>query len=278
MPDLTAAIVSFAQSSIASAPLTDQLTTMTGWFFSSRGLLLSIITLFCIVHLFKTRQSPLWLITLLFFPLFGVILYLILVVFASPGAIPRPSLTARQRRNPPDLSRRIAELQRRLAETDTLATRSELAECHLQTGNFTTARELYESCLLGNYATDPLFNYGLAQACHALGDHQTAQTALDRTWRPSFTDYLPQRQLLKGKILEALDQPQDALTAFAAAAPALNSEEGRFRQARLLQQLNRPDEATALFMLILRNCRDKGPVYAEDNQDALRAAQTFIGK
>lgn len=278
MIDLTATLIPFVQSSLAAAPLTDLLATVTGWFFSSRGLVLSLITLFCIFHLFKTGQSPLWLISLLFFPLFGVILYLILVVFANPGGAPRASRTAWQRRGAPDLNRRIDQLQRRLAETDTLATRSELAECHLKTGNFTTARELYESCLRGNYVNDPLFNYGLAQACHALGDQQTALTALDRTWRPSFTDYLPQRQLLKGKILEALDRPLEALPAYAAAASALNSEEGRHRQARLLQQLNRPEEAAALFMLVLRNCRDKGPAYSEDNQEALHAAQTFIGK
>ena len=217
------------------------------------GLLGIMFTVVCLVHALHTRQSLWWLLILLLLPPFGALLYLLLVAFKDEGESPQfkrgiPGAGA--------LRRRIKELEARLAESDTIALKTELGQCWLQMENFDQAENCFASCLVGNFKNDPLLLYQMAQAMHGKDENKKALEALQKTFRADYQDNLSERLFLQAKILAELERPAEALKVYTRIAQHFSSPEFYCRQGLLHDQLGEFEKADAFYLMALRQ-KDK---------------------
>jgi hypothetical protein len=244
--------------------LPEALPEPTGWLYtvgSLLPLLLSIISLvllvICLVHAIRTRQDAWWFFIILFMPTFGPLVYLLAVLLPSWKG--ERVFTSAAKRTSSSYRREIKNLELRLSQVDTVATRSELGDACLKAGDFAKAREYFLSCLQGNYRTNPYFWYGLAQACYELGLYDEALNAIDKTMQANYTDYKNDRVLLKAKTLAELNRDEEAISLFQEVANFIPTQEGLCRLGIILERNNRTEEAKQVFQKILRSSQAMTP-------------------
>lgn len=231
------------------------------------GLIGLLLTVFCLIHAIRTRQNFWWYMALFLLPPFGALIYLFAVIMKGQS-----SSVSFQRPNSNDMGamrRRIQELEASLAETDTIAVRSELGQAWLKLENFEQAKQYFESCLQGNFKNDPFILYGLAQACYGKGKFQDALTTLEKTFREDYRDYLDYRRFLQAKILAELERTQEALDIYANLGNTFLTPEFFCRQALLYNKLGEVDKANAFFLTATRQGEKLSP-------DELNAAQEWL--
>ncbi len=249
---------------------------LTRYLSGGFGLIGLLLTIFCLIHALRTRQEFWWYLLLLLLPPFGALLYLFMVVFKGAG---ESTQFARPERGTAALRRRIEDLEAQLSQTDTIALRSELGQCHLKLKKFDQAEKYFESCLQGNFKNDPFLLYNLAQACHGKGENEQALDALGKTFRDDYRDYLNERCFLEAKILEELDCFQEALDIYARIAHHFTSPEFYCRQALLHDKLGESEKANAFYMMALRQKNKLTPEELEEAQNWLaEAARNLSGK
>jgi hypothetical protein len=222
--------------------------------FYGAPLVVLAIQVFFAVHAIRHGKGG-WVFLIVFFPLVGSLIYLVvefLPELRARGSVSGAARRVKERINP---AAEIQRLEDQVALSNSLVNRMALARGYLRVGRAEEAITLYQQSLVGLYADDPQLLSELAHACHATGRLAEARETFERL-RAS-TSLLSTEQLLLSALIH-----EDAGEAEAAAAeyervlarPVIG-EEARCRYALLLRQLGRGSEATALFDAIVRHAR-----------------------
>lgn len=203
--------------------------------FGALGGIVKVVTValqvLCIVHVIRRREDYWWIFLILFVPLVGSLVYVAAVVW------PEWRQRARYRRGaagfnvPGQARRRVRQLERQLALSDTVQHRAELAAAYSAAGQHTLARQCYEGCLQGLYADDAHLLFGLATACFGDGLFERCLDGLARVNRQDIPEQLNALDLLRAKALLALGRDREGMAALSALAPKSASLEPWWRLA-----------------------------------------------
>lgn len=248
--------------------------SLGGFYSGGMGLLLLILPLICLVHIIRHKQTFWWVFLVLFFPLVGSLLYIFGVMFSSGGQteFQRPL----SRKN--FYQEKLRELQERLEQADTLDIRAEMGETYLQLKEPAKAKECFQHCLQGAYSQDPYFLYGLAQACYALQELPEALEAIEDTMHSELKDYLQERQFLQAKILDDLQRYDEALELYDEVNDKLATPESRYRHLVILKRLGHQEEADALLLALNRQILTLPREERNQAQEWLELAQKALAE
>ena len=213
------------------------------------GWISALLVVFCLLHALFTRQSLWWYLLLILLPPFSALLYIFMVLFKGAGEGTQVSQAGQ---GSSALRQRIASLEAQLAETDTIALKSELGQCWLELKKFAQAKEYFDKCLVGNFQNDPLLLYQLSQALYGTNEKEKALESLEKTFRDDYQDNLSERLYLQAKILGDLERPREALEIYNKIAQNFSTPEFFCRQALLYDKLGDVEKANVFYMLVLR--------------------------
>jgi hypothetical protein len=133
------------------------------------GFLLQAVAL---VHFIRRRPDTFWLWVILIGGGLGALVYIAAEVVPDAGLL-RASFHAFGRR------RRIRELEAAILDNPAIGNREELADLYLEEGNYTRARELYDSIISPRTdSLDPFYRRGLTAL--GLEDYRAAASDLER--------------------------------------------------------------------------------------------------
>lgn len=216
------------------------------------GILLLLIQIGFAVHALRRGYPLFWVFLIVFVPLIGCLLYVIMVLlpeFSQSRTATEGTRALRKALNP---GKELRECEEALAIADTVGNRIALAEELVRHGRLNEAIALYERSLNGIYKTDPVLLEGLAAALVEAGEFGRALLTLG-TLAQAHPDLVkPRAGLLKARALEGLGDSGAALEEYANLLGTTGGLEIKCRHALLLQALGREVEATAQFEEILR--------------------------
>ena len=118
------------------------------------GALPYILQLLLIVHIIKNHKPFLWLWLIVFLPYIGGIVYIIMEIIPdliSSGSVEKMGRALADTVNP---TRKLSELESLVKRQDTVANRTNLADCYVEAERYQEALSLYNSCLTGPYSDD----------------------------------------------------------------------------------------------------------------------------
>lgn len=243
----------------------------------SAGLLLLAVQIAFAVHAIRRGYPLFWVFLIVFVPLFGIILYVIMVIIPELGQSRAAARGGRALRKALDPDRELRELRQALEISDTIGNRVALAKEYARQGKYREAIELYESSLTGMYREDPDLLQGLAAVLVAAGDFGRARELLETLYRANPDTDSAETRLLYARSLEATDATEAALAAYAAAVETYPGAEARYRYGALLKRLGRTAEARQQFEEILRDDRAGSRHSRELNREWLALAKKELG-
>lgn len=194
---------------------------------------------FCVVHLIRRRGNFMWLWAIIFLPLLGCLLYLVLEVRPGTGggfSIDLASLPGFEKL-------RLRRLETALAECDSIDNRYALAEMHLQYDRAQEAQAVLRPALEGPLKSNPYLILAMARIEHANGDHRAALAQLARLDASGVTIKAKERRLLAALAHAASGGAAAAEPELAVLAGTFDGEEARYRYARFLLDAGRRSEA-----------------------------------
>jgi hypothetical protein len=224
--------------------------------FTPYGIVILLIQFACAAHAYRTGRSFLWILAIMFFPVVGVIAYILFAVlpdlFGSNGA----RRFADDIVNVADPGRGYREKKRNVEMVGSNKAKKELADECLKQGRFKDAVDLYDSALNGPLGgDDPSLLRGRARARLLAGDGAGAQADFDalRTTDPISFD--ADAALDYARALALQGKNDDAVRHYENLIRTYPGEEARARYALLLQKMGETDKAKALFKEILDSVR-----------------------
>lgn len=122
-----------------------------------------ILQAFCLYHAYKNQSEQRWLWIILFFPLFGCLIYLYDAFYsrrnlAGITETVQAAVTSNYK---------IEKLEKEWQFSDNVATKTRLADAYAEVGRYKDAIKLYNSCLEGFMADDPVLQMKLLDAYFA---------------------------------------------------------------------------------------------------------------
>ncbi|MBC3757384.1 hypothetical protein H7U19_03135 [Hyunsoonleella sp. SJ7] len=123
---------------------------------------------FCIYHAIKNRSPFYWIFIIFFLSLIGCIIYIITQVYNKRDA---EKITSEITHiiNP---TKKIKELERQLAFSDSYQNRVNLADAHLENNDFQNAIKHYKEALDGNFQNDFYVIKNMIEAFHQMEDYK----------------------------------------------------------------------------------------------------------
>ena len=231
-----------------------------------------IIQAFFIFHVFRTGRPYWWAFIILSMPVMGSLIYYFVEVFPNS----REHRSARQAgRNIMRSLKPDAEMKRRIEEADicgSIANKAALAEECLAAGLTHDAIKLYQSCLAGPHANDPVLIYGLARSYLENGAHALAMSQIQQLQANHPTFKASEVHLLKARTLEESGNTVGALTEYEDIVPTYVGLEAKCRYALLLKQAGHTKQAEGVFSEIIAHAK-RFNVNMESEQAWLRVAQ-----
>ena len=214
-----------------------------------------IIQAFFIYHVFSTGRPYWWAFIILSMPVLGCLVYYLIEVFPNS----REHRSAR--RVGRNLARNLkpdAEMKRRIEEAEicgSIGNKTALAEECLAVGLTHDAIRLYQSCLAGPHANDPVLIWGLARAYFENGAHALAMEKIQGL-QTNFSAFKPSEiRLLKARTLEESGDAFGALAEYEEITPNYVGLEAKYRYALLLKKTGHLKQADSLFQEILNHAK-----------------------
>lgn len=239
------------------------------------GIIVLIIQFSFVYHVFKTGRPYWWMFVIMAFPVMGCLIYYFVEIFPGSREHRQAHRKARQliNRLQPD-----ADLKRRAEELEvcgSVENKMALAEECCKHAMFEEACKLYESCLSGAFSQDGAILFGLARAAVESGRWETAASALARLKEDAPRHRTLETRLLSARLLQGLNRTDEALTAYQVLIPDFVGLEARFRYGKLLQQLGRHEAALQMFDEIIAHAKRFSST-VEDEQQWVSAARQAI--
>lgn len=160
------------------------------------------LQLLCIIHIFKTGRSTMWIYVLIFLPGIGGIAYLLVEIL--PGLrlekrIPEITDIVASRINP---SRKIAALKKEADFTPSFNNKKALADEYLASGLFREALDIYDELLQGADKDNTSCLLMKAKALYGLREYPSGAEIIARLDELGFSYDREWEILIKLKILE----------------------------------------------------------------------------
>jgi hypothetical protein len=229
------------------------------------ALIILLLDISLIYHASRTGRMQPWAFIILMVPFLGAMAYICVELipewFSSPGA-----RQARQRvasRLDPD--KRYRELSDRLADSDTIANRANLAAECLNVARFDEAERHYDHILALPMGEVPQYALGKAQAqfsAKRLADALATLDDLQKRW-PDFQS--AEGHLLYARTLADLGRIDEALEEYHAVAAYFPGAEATVRYGMLLKTTGRTAEARVIFNELLIKMK-RAPRYLRNAQ------------
>ena len=216
------------------------------------------------VHAFR-RGTYLWLAGIVFFPPLGPLIYLFAVMLPDRrlgGRLQGVGSTAINTLQP---GRRLAQLEERLSEQDTLATRQAYAEELMVHERTDEAIEVLEEGLKGVFANDAQGLFTLAKAYIQKDDYGYAQGLLENI-REDNPGFEPDGvKILWARTLEAQGKLDEAIPHYREVATRNVSEEPRFYLVRSLKKQGNDTEASDVYAQAEKFYSRSSNIYRREN-------------
>lgn len=238
---------------------------------------LSVVLQFlCLVHMVRSGRPYWWIWLIMLGSLLGVTVYVVTQILPDLGGDLRARRAVRAVARTFDPERQRRRVEAELEVADTMQNRVRLARECTELGDHGRAESLLRSCLRGVHAGDPHVMLELARAQFAQDRWSEAKATLDalKAANPGFRS--TDGHLLYARSLEAMGEPLRAADEYAVAADAYPGEEGRVRYARLLQSLQRHDEARQVLQQVLARSRTAPAYYRRANGDWVAEARRML--
>jgi len=229
------------------------------------------------VHAMRRGYSLFWVFLIIFVPLIGCILYVVMVLIPEAMRSRAALQGGKALRKAMDPGKDLRELQEALERSDTVGNRVALAQEYLKRGQYEAAIPLYEAALTGFYRDDPELLLGLTRALCGAGKFERAREALE-SFRAANPDYSnAEAQLLYARVLEELGDTEPALNEYALLAEKAPSAEIKCRYGRLLKQVGRQAEARSLFEEVVKDAKGATQHSYRLNREWVELARRELG-
>jgi hypothetical protein len=237
------------------------------------GLFLLLTDAACLYHVNKTGRPQYWFYIIIMLPGAGALAYFLFELLPELLGGPEARRAAARVHKIVDPEKDLRAAMDRVAVTDSIDTKTELAEECLRAGKPDMAVELYRSVLTGAHASEPDLMLGLARAEFASADYEAALRTLEKLRELNPDYHSPGGHLLYARSLEEHGRPDAALFEYEALSRYFPGQEAKCRYAELLLRLGRRDEARAIFEAI-REAVERAPkVYAQSQREWLQQAK-----
>ena len=237
--------------------ITPRMTLLASIFPSgaSWGPVIWLMQLGLIVHAIRTGRPYWWIWVLIMVPGLGGLAYVLVEVM--PGIrSPRGFLRALKPRK-----WRIAELRKRLEESETVVNRMNLAEALFEAGEFQEAHDVGAASLTGIFKNDPRTLTEVARYTLALGHFAEAYEILKKVDLTGNKMLGLELRLLMGDALSGLGRDAEAEAAYLSLEGSYIGEAPHAGLASLYDKTGRPEEAGRLWKEIVDRNRRAGPAW-----------------
>jgi len=241
------------------------------------GLPLLFAIILC-VHVVRTGQPLFWLSIILFFPGFGGLVYLVVVVLPSLARGPTAHKLGQAARETLDPHREYREARAAHEEAPTVRNQSRLAAASAELGRHQDAERLYAEAAQGVHANDPVLLLGRANALLELGRAAEAAPILERLVREVDGGHTPGADLALGRAYEALGRVDEADRAYRAAVERLPGLEAIGRYAAFMAQTGRRAEAQAQVAEMDRRLAKTNPRFRKEARTWRDLAAQALGR
>jgi hypothetical protein len=192
------------------------------------------IAIFFALHVMRTGQDRYWLMLLFGFPLFGSLIYFLMVWLPEARGSVQGRMVARGVQKLLDPSRELRDAQEALEVAATPANRLRLADALLNAGRASEAVVQYQAVLAGIYADDPQVRIHLARALVEAGNPHEARVLLDKLIAEMPTLKSPEGHLIYARAVAALGDRERAREEFESLVSYYAGLEARARYAEVL--------------------------------------------
>ena len=228
------------------------------------------------IHAVRTGKDSMWLWIIVFVPGIGCLIYFITQVLPAMMGSRRLRQAKGRLVETIDPERELRERTDLLATADTVANRLALADQYCKAQRFDEAIELYKKCLSGVHENDPGTLEQLARAYFAKGAAQAAKDTLDNLIKLNPTYQSVDGHLLYARVLEALNQTEQACGEYEILRGSYPGEEARVRYGLLLQKIGNPTKAQEVFDETLTRCKRAPKHYRLKEQKWIRIAEQGV--
>jgi hypothetical protein len=227
-----------------------------------------VVQLICIVHAVRRQRDYYWIFIILFLPPFGALIYAVLYILPTlrGGGGLAIQLPGHQQRV-------IRQLERDLAETDTVQIRSDLAELYLRYGRAEDARAVMEPCIDGPLRDAQHVLYVRVAVAVANAAYHDALSLLDRLNDMGSNHKRKERELLQARSLWGLQRYDEAETIFKAIHRTFSGEEAAYYFVQFLIDQNRIGDARSVVDHMRSSVQSAGSLYRRQEVYWLRSAQ-----
>lgn len=208
-----------------------------------------------LVHLFKTGRSRLWILPLIFAPMIGGVVYLLVEVLPGLAGGITGQKAARSLKaaiDPGGDVRRSAAAWEHSSNADNAR---RYARALIDAGQAAQAEEVLQQSMTGLFRTEPSLMLLRGQAQFAQGQHAEAAAQL-RALREENPDFRsPEGHLLLARALMASGEEEQALEEFHDVASYFPGAEARYRLGAALRDAGWPDEARTVWEQLANDSR-----------------------
>ena len=202
-----------------------------------------LVQILAVLHVYRTGREQMWIWVILLFNMLGVCAYFafeIMPELFGPNS-PRAAKARAQAVENPSL--RFKQAEAALAEVETAASHTALADIMLEMKAFDAAATHYQAALDCLRGPDRLIEMKLAQALLEGGKAAEALAVVERQEASPSIGEEDRRKLLQARILDHMDRDDEALALYADITTRLPGAEARCRYAALLLKTGRRREA-----------------------------------
>lgn len=128
-----------------------------------------ILQAFCVYHAYKNNQEQKWFWLIIFFPLIGCLIYLYQHFYSRKGV----ENLSESLKGIFNSNYNISKLEKEFRFNDSFTNRVNLADAYVLQGRYSEALPLYEDCLSGFKADDPVIMRKLLYVHHQLQNYDS---------------------------------------------------------------------------------------------------------
>lgn len=241
------------------------------------GILMLLIQIGFAVHALRRGHPVFWVFLIVFVPLIGCLLYVIMVLLPEASQSRAAQQGSKALRKALDPGKDLRLRREALERSDTVGNRIALAQEYLKQKMFDEAIPLYENSLTGMYRSDPALLLGLATALAEARRFGRAREVLDSLYElnPGYANAAA--HLLYARLLAELGETGRALAEYATLLETVGGAEAQCRYALLLKREGREAEARPLFEGILRDAKGANRHSQRLNREWIDIAKRELG-